>query len=206
MLIMKKLLVIVLIATYCLPTGLQAQIAEKAEDIAPLLVGESFPDVPVTGTDGKTVGFQEILQEKPAVLIFYRGGWCPYCNAHLQELGDIEAEIIELGYQVIAVSPDRIEKLKDIEMMDDINYHLYSDASGELMQATGIAFKAPERYGDRLMDWSGGKNDGFLPVPAVFIVDQEGVIEFEYINPNYKKRMSGAMLLAVLKVLKAESE
>lgn len=202
----KLSLFLILITSFCLFGNLQAQIAESAEDIAPLLVGETFPDIEVTGTDEKAVSFLEVLEAKPTVLVFYRGGWCPYCNVHLQEMGQIEDDIIELGYQVIAVSPDRIEKLKDIELMDDINYHLYSDASGKLMQATGIAFKAPERYGERLLDWSGGENEGFLPVPSVFIVDQEGVIEFEYINPNYKKRMSGDLLLAVLKVLKAESE
>lgn len=192
--------------TFSFANSLHAQIAEKAEDVAPLLVGETFPNIEVTGTDEQTIGFLEVLGKKPTVLIFYRGGWCPYCSAHLQDLGEIELDIIELGYQVIAVSPDRIDKLKDIELMDDINYRLYSDASGELMQATGIAFKAPERYGERLLDWSGGKNDGFLPVPSVFIVNQEGLIEFEYINPNYKQRMSGALLLAVLRVLKAESD
>ncbi|PHN03654.1 peroxiredoxin-like family protein [Flavilitoribacter nigricans] len=192
--------------TFSFANSIHAQIAEKAEDVAPLLVGETFPNIEVIGTDEQTIGFLEVLGKKPTVLIFYRGGWCPYCSAHLQDLGEIELDIIELGYQVIAVSPDRIDKLKDIELMDDINYRLYSDASGELMQATGIAFKAPERYGERLLDWSGGKNDGFLPVPSVFIVNQEGLIEFEYINPNYKQRMSGALLLAVLRVLKAESD
>lgn len=183
-----------------------AQVAELAEDISPLLVGETFPGIEVTGTDGQPIGFLDVLQEKPSVLIFYRGGWCPYCSAHLMEMGEIEKQILDLGYQVIAISPDKVEKLKDIEMMDDINYHLYSDASGALMKATGIAFKAPERYGERLLDWSGGENNGLLPVPSVFIVNQSGEIEFEYINPNYKKRMSGDLLLAVLKVLKSESE
>jgi peroxiredoxin len=202
---MNKLFFIVLILAY-LPASLPAQIAEKAEEIAPLLIGESFPDIQVRGTDGAKVNFRQVLAKKPTVLIFYRGGWCPYCSAHLQELGAIESEILELGYQVIAVSPDRIEKLKDIESMEDINYRLYSDPAGELMQATGIAFKAPDRYGDRLLDWSGGENEGFLPVPSVFIVDQEGMIDFEYINPNYKKRMSGELLLAVLKVLQTAAD
>lgn len=192
--------------TICFFGTLSAQVAEKAEDIAPLLIGESFPNVEVTGTDDITVSFHDLLREKPTVLIFYRGGWCPYCNAHLMEIGAVESDMLELGYQVIAVSPDKIEKLKDIEMMDDINYRLFSDAAGTLTKAAGLAFQAPDRYTDRLADWSGGKNNGFLPVPSVFVMNQAGEIEFEYINPNYKKRMSGEMLLAVLKVLKEEAE
>jgi peroxiredoxin len=140
------------------------------------------------------------------VLIFYRGGWCPFCNDHLREIGQKETDILALGYQIVAVSPDKVEKLKDIEQMDDINYRLFSDSAGQLTRAAGIAFKAPERYTQRLLDWSDGKNTGFLPVPSLFVLDQKGEIQFEYINPKYKKRMSGELLLAVLKVLKEEGE
>ena len=63
----------------------------------------------------------------------------------------------------------------------------------------GIAFKAPERYIERLMKNSDGLNEGFLPVPSVFVVDTSGKIEYEYINPNYKTRLGADFLLAVLK-------
>ena len=69
------------------------------------------------------------------------------------------------------------------------------------MQAMGIAFKAEERKQKRLLNYSGGLNDGFLPVPSVFVVDTKGQIRFEYINPNYKTRLSARLLLAVLQNL-----
>jgi peroxiredoxin len=203
---MKKLLLISPILALTFVTDLNAQLPEKPEDISPLLVGETFPDLKITGLDGASISFHEIIKEKPTVLIFYRGGWCPYCNRHLSAIGQVEADILELGYQVVAVSPDKMEKLRETVAKDELNYRLFSDASGELAKAAGIAFQAPERYGQRLLDWSGGENTGFLPVPSVFILDTKGEILFEYINPNYKKRLDAELLLAVLKALPTETD
>lgn len=182
-----------------------AQLPEKAEDISPLLIGETIPDEAVTTVDGQTVNLHKLLKEKPTVLIFYRGGWCPYCNHHLAEVGQAEAEILKLGYQIIAVSPDDVKHLQATEEKNKLNYQLLSDSKGLLTKATGIAFKAPERYGKMLVEYSSGDNAGFLPVPAVFVLNTKGEILFEYINPNYKERMPGDLLLAVLKSLATKS-
>lgn len=203
---MKKRLLTAPILALVLATGLNAQLPEKAEDISPLLIGETFPGLEVTGMDGATIAFDKITKERPTVLIFYRGGWCPYCNRHLSAIGQNEADILKLGYQVVAISPDKAEKLQETADKDEVKYRLFSDASGELSKAAGIAFQAPDSYGQRLLDWSGGENTGFLPVPSVFVLNTKGEILFEYINPNYKKRMSRELLLAVLKALQEEGE
>ena len=203
---MKKSFPLAVLLSIISVSLLYAQLPETAEDISPLLVGETIPDAMVKDMDGKTVSFHEVVREKPTVLIFYRGGWCPYCNRHLAEIGMNEAAILELGYQVVAISPDKMEKLEETAVKDEISYRLFSDGSGELSKAAGIAFQAPDNYEDRLADWSGGENPGYLPVPSVFVLNTKGEILFEYINPDYKKRMSGALLLAALKVLKEEEE
>ncbi|UMB60435.1 AhpC/TSA family protein [Lutibacter sp. A80] len=179
----------------------QAQVAEKAEDISPLLIGEVIPDILLKSEDASEYSTSSILSEKPTIMLFYRGGWCPYCNAHLAEIQEAENEIMELGYQIVAISPDKPENLKITDDKNKINYSLYSDSEGKLIKSIGIAFKAPERYGQMLSKNSGGLNEGFLPVPSIFIVDTSGKILFEYINPDYKNRLSSSLLLAVLKNL-----
>lgn len=181
-----------------LTLSVSAQLAEKAQDISPLLVGETVPDAVLKSTDSSNHSFFGILSKKPTVVLFYRGGWCPYCNAHLSDIRDAEMEILELGYQIIAISPDSPENLKVSDEKNELNYQLYSDAKGKLTKAMGIAFKVEERRKERLFDKSGGLNDGFLPVPSVFITDTSGQIVFEYINPNYKTRMSSKLLVAIL--------
>ncbi len=177
------------------------QMADRAEEISPLLIGETIPDLLVKAPDGSEHNILSILNRKPTVILFYRGGWCPYCNAHLSEIRNAENEIIELGYQIIAISPDSPENLVVTTEKNDLNYFLYSDADGTFSKAMGIAYKAPERKLEKLFRYSDGANTGFLPVPSVFISDRSGLILFEYINPNYKTRMSASLLIAVLQNL-----
>ena len=192
----------VLIALFMgLSSWLMAQMPTQATDISPLLVGESFPALEVNAVDGKRVALEAIWNEKPSVVIFYRGGWCPYCTQHLSAIGQSEAEILNQGYQIIAISPDSPENLSATYDKEGLNYQLFSDADGSLAEAVGIAFQAPEKYADFLSEHSGAKNEGFLPVPAVFVLDQSGKILFEHIDPNYKSRLEAKLLLAVLAAL-----
>ena len=191
--IMKKLLFILLAIS-----GISsAQIADKAEDISPLLIGEKIPNQNLISVDDKSVSTTEIFNKK-TVLIVYRGGWCPYCNSQLMDMQEIESQIIELGYQIVAVSPDSPKFLKETTTEDKLNYQLFSDSDGKFSQALGIAFK---REKPKLEKYSEGKNPGFLPVPTVYVLNENREIEFMYINPNYSKRLKGDLLLSVLKNL-----
>jgi peroxiredoxin len=172
-----------------------------AEDISPLLIGENIPEVILTAPDGTTHSLLSIISEKPTIILFYRGGWCPYCNSHLSDIEKVETDILELGYQIIAISPDSPENLQQTTEKDTLNYSLYSDGNGAIAIKFGIAFKAPEKYSDMLVKRSKGLNTGFLPVPSVFVIDNSGKILFEYINPDYKIRLKSGLLIAVLKNL-----
>lgn len=175
----------------------------NAVDICPLLVGETLPQTTLKNVHGIDVNLQDSLKQKPSVLVFYRGGWCPYCNMQLSGLAQIEKEVIELGYQILAISPDDFKNLQGTQDKDSIGYQLYSDSGAIFCQAIGIAFGTPPLMkGYANSKGQKGKMSKLLPVPTVMVVDQAGKILFEYINPNYKQRLSGEMLLAVLKTLK----
>jgi peroxiredoxin len=175
-----------------------AQLPENPEDISPLLTGEVLPDVVLNSPDGSDHRFSELLREKPSVVLFYRGGWCPFCNNHLAEIQQVQNEILALGYQIIAISSDSPEDLRVTGVKQNLNYRLFSVGEGNLIQKIGIAFKSPERYSAMLFENSNGLNDGFLPVPSLFVAGTSGKIRFEYINPDYRTRLSGKLLLAVL--------
>lgn len=178
-------------------------IPSKAEDISPLLIGESLPNANLQNLEGKDINLKDVLQVKPTVLVFYRGGWCPYCNRQLSGLVKIEKEIIDLGFQIVAITPDDYQNLKNTEEKDSINYQLYSDPNGKLIQDVGIAFQTPTMVkGYIATKGQKGKTSDVMPVPTLMVVDMEGKIKFEYINPNYKERMSSEMLLAVLQTIK----
>lgn len=181
-------------------TGVKAQIPQKAEDIHPLLIGETLPNAKLVDDNGVETTLVSNLKEKPTVLVFYRGGWCPYCNMQLSGLVKIEQDIVDLGYQIIAISPDDYRNLQHTVEKDSIHYKLLSDPEGKLISDIGIAYQTPLMIkGFVTAKGQKGKMAEIIPVPTVMIVDKKGKILFEYINPNFKERISGAMLLAVLK-------
>ncbi len=179
----------------------QESLPTKPEDISPLLVGETIPDIALTSMKGDSLSFSSLLNEKKTILILYRGGWCPYCNTHLSAVARMEQELLDLGYQIIAISPDAPEKLKSTLEKDEISYQLFSDASGQFIRSVGVAFQAPEKYNDLLSKSSEGINQGWLPVPSLFVLDTQGMIQFEYISPDFKERISPELLGAVAKAL-----
>lgn len=178
--------------------GAETQVADSAEEICPLLVGQSVPDVQLTTVKGRAFDLTEAIAEKPTLLIFYRGGWCPFCNMHLAELHSIQDDLRELGYQILAISMDRPAKLRESLTEHDLGYTLLSDSAAVATKAFGLAFRATNSNTDRLESYS-GRDHHILPVPAAFIVGTDGMIKFEYINPNYKVRVKSEVILAAAK-------
>lgn len=198
---MKKLLFIFL-ATLTAVAHAQNAVPKSATDIAPLLIGEKIPSIILKSSENTDVPLADLLKKKKSVLVFYRGGWCPYCNTHLQALAEAEKQILAEGFQIIAISPDAPANLKITEEKDKVKYTLLSDSKGELIKAIGIAFEAPENYKSVINVHSNGLNTNFLPVPSVFVVNTENEILFEYISPDFKHRISAELLVSVLKNLK----
>jgi len=201
---LKILPILLLIAL--ISTGLKAQdYAMSAEKVNPVLISSTVPDVSVKTTDGKDVKLHDLVKEKPTIFVFYRGGWCPYCNRHLADLKKIEEDLNKEGYQVFAISADRPELLKETMSKNELTYTLLSDAPMIAAKAFGIAFKmddkAVERYKtyDIDIEKDSGYDHHLLPAPAVFLVDQKGTIKFSYVNPDYKQRIDGGILLAAAK-------
>ena len=197
---MKKLLFISLLFISCTN---QLSIPTVAEDISPILIGETLPNANFQNAEGKSVQLKAVLEEKPTVLVFYRGGWCPYCNVQLSGLVDIEEDVLELGYQIVAISPDDYKNLQSTIENNSTKYKLLSDPNGKFIKEIGIAFKTSSSLKEYITGkGQKGETSSVMPAPTVMIVDKKGVIKFEYINPNYKERISGEMLLSVLKTIK----
>ncbi|MBA3581443.1 MAG: AhpC/TSA family protein [Gammaproteobacteria bacterium] len=180
-------------------------IPNNAEDVRPLLVGEKLPAIQLNNMDGTAVSLNNLVTEKPTVLVFYRGGWCPYCNFQLGQLQSIESQLVALGYQVLAVSPDKPEKQNESKTKQSLQYQLLSDSSMEAAQALGIAFRLDDETNAKYKEYgidleaTSGYTHHLLPVPAVWIIDQTGLIRFAYVNPNYKSRLDPELLLAAAK-------
>lgn len=185
--------------------GLSAQIPAKPEEISPLLIGENIPAIRIPDATGNDFDLNLAIAKQPTLLVFYRGGWCPYCNKQLSGLQEIETELKKMGYQIIAISTDSPDNLKVSTTKNKLDYTLLSDADLNVAKQFGIAYKAPNAYDKLLPASSGGKNlDKLLPVPSVFIISKKGNIRFEYINVDFKQRINPDLLKAVAQVVYSE--
>lgn len=185
-------------------------IAKAPTEVHPLLLGSAVPDVTLNALDGKAVSLREVVAGKPALLVFYRGGWCPYCNLQLQGLRLIREKIEALGYQMIAISPDSPESMRKTLDKTPVEYTLLSDAKADAIRAFGLAFQVDastiekyKGYGIDLEQASGGETHHALPVPAVYLVDADGTLQFSFVHPDYTVRVPEGVVLAAAEALHA---
>lgn len=178
-------------------------IAAGAKDAVPLAVGVKAPGPVLKTADGADFDLGAAFAGRNTLLVFYRGGWCPFCNRHLAALGEIEPRLRELGYQIIAVSPDAPDALRATADKHKLPYRLLSDRDMVATAAYGLAFQVDaatrERYSQYHIDLApvpGDASARWLPVPAAFIVDRQGVVRFVYSNPDYKTRVAPEEILA----------
>lgn len=180
----------------------RTDIHASAEQAQPLMAGMMAPSFTLQTATGSDYNFDPSDIERPVVLTFFRGGWCPYCNLHLAEMRGTEEKLKEMGFDVWFISLDKPELLVDSLDDPDIGYTLYSDAKIEASREFGIAFRVEDKTVERYkgfgidLEQTSGENHHVLPVPATFIVGTDGVINFTYANPRYDVRLHPDVLLA----------
>ena len=192
-----------LIATLALGLTAQAAFAPSAAEAKPVAPGRPVPSVTVLTADGDVLDLAAATAGRPTLLLFYRGGWCPYCTKHLAGLQEIEPELTKLGYQTLAISPEPAASLAGIAEKHGLTHRLLSDSTGAAAQALGLAFRVDAEtqkkyagYGIPLQPIPGEPDARWLPVPAAILIGPDGVIRFVFTHPDYKARISPAQILA----------
>jgi peroxiredoxin len=182
-------------------SNLFADVAADAKDVQALKAGSDAPNPALTTIEGETTRLDTLRGDQPTVLVFYRGGWCPYCNRQLSALQEVMPQLKEKGWKLIALSPDAPAELIKTMDKDELGYTLVSDSKMEAAKAFGIAFQVDQptikkykTYKIDLVKASGEKHQQ-LPVPSVFLIDATGKITYAYSNPDYKVRLSPEVLL-----------
>lgn len=210
-----------MLKTLCLTTTLLLSslsvsakpIAHDETSVSPLLNGQQIPAVVLQDLDGNHVNLAELTAQKPTIFFFYRGGWCPFCNNQMGQLKAIEPDLIKLGFQLVGISPDTPAQLKASAAENELSYLLLSDEKMLASQAFGVAFytseKVTQSYTAKLKVtnslWTTPNGDKrlVLPVPAIYISDRQGLIHFQYVNPNYKVRPAPQLILTAASLVPA---
>jgi peroxiredoxin len=182
---------------------------KNPDGIRPLLIGDAIPEATLQTSEGKPFDLDSAVRAKRTIIIYYRGGWCFFCNHHLGQIHEIESQLYDLGYQLFAVSADLPEKTESTAERQDLGFRLLSDNDMETAKKFGIAYKLSDElynmFREKLgadIEKASGRKHRILPVPAVFITEPRGNIVFEYINPNFRVRLHPDVMLAAARAYK----
>jgi peroxiredoxin len=126
----------------------------------------------------------------------------------LGQLQGIASELLGMGYQMIAISPDLPENQQVSIKKHSLSFQLVSDSTMSGAKAFGLAYKVDKATMKELQGFgidlakASGEKHGLLPVPAAYIVGVDGVINFQYVNPDYTVRVDPELLLAAARIAK----
>ncbi len=181
------LLIILCVASYA-QTGSMKPAGLKMGDVAPQISG--------LDQNGNKISLKDILKKGEAVIIFYRGQWCPYCNKQLSHLNDSLSFIIAKGATVITITPETAENIKKTVEKTKASFSILEDKEMAMMKSYKVNFAVDEmtitKYKKYGIDFekANGENGANLPVPATYIVGKNGKIKYVFFNPDYSKRAS----------------
>ncbi|WP_221029376.1 peroxiredoxin-like family protein [Actomonas aquatica] len=200
-----RLLFAAALSSLVLSTSGLAALPLGPEAAKPIGVGEPVPSAALQQPDGASVDLRELALAQPSILITYRGGWCPYCNTHLGELATIEPQLTALGFRVIAFSPEQPATLAAAlaEHPAENGRLTLSDRAGHASRALGLAYQMKpathSRYLEHGLDLApiaDQPGEHWLPVPAAYVVNAEGVITFAFTHTDIRQRVNLDDLLA----------
>jgi peroxiredoxin len=180
---------------------------ENHTSILKLVAGNKAPDFSLSNAIGETVTLSEILKTDKVVLVFYRGSWCPYCNLQLSTYQQVLPEIKSLGGRLIAISPQTPDESLNIKEKNELEFEVLSDSGNTVARRYTTIFKngdAPVNTMTELgFDFDAHYSDDSreIPVPAVFIIEQDGVISFaKAIGGDYRNRVEPAEIIEALSI------
>jgi peroxiredoxin len=159
-----------------------------------LKAGEMAPGFKLNDPDGERVSSIGLLARGPLVLSFYRGAWCPYCNMELKALHDALPEFTALGAGLVAISPQTEVNSRRSALRNGLDFPILSDPHNDVAASFGVRFTLPdyliEMHKALEIDLPTFNGDASwtLPMPARYVIAQDGMVLYSEVNPDYTRR------------------
>ena len=183
----------------------QQDLTSAGVPVGAVTVGDVVADAQLVGLDGQNVNLFSVTAGRPAVLVFYRGAWCPYCNITLRTYErDLRPELDRLGVALVAISPQTPDGSTAAVQGGELNFPVLSDPSNAFVRALGIVTEpsaaarvAHTELGFDVADSNADSTAG-IPFPTVLIIDADRTVRFVDVHVDYTTRTEvPAILLAV---------
>lgn len=180
----------------------QADLRSSGIPDAVISVGDKLPEATLVTPDSQQVQLSEILGSRPAVLVFYRGAWCPYCNITLKTYQrELLPALTEQGVKLVAVSPQTPEGSEAAVQGGELGFDVLSDPASALAAALGIvtepSAEARSAHTELGFDVADSNADGTaeIPFPTVLVVDVTGTVQFVDVHTDYTTRTEVAEII-----------
>ncbi|MDN3384384.1 peroxiredoxin-like family protein [Pseudoalteromonas sp. APC 3358] len=178
-------------------------IAQHIKDNA-LQIGQKVENFSLANHKGENIELADLLKKGPVIISFYRGGWCPYCNLELKALNDYLPRFKTQNAQLVAISPQLPDETLSTAQKNDLEFDVLSDVSNKVAEQFGLLFTLDERiqalytqFGIDFEHYYGDKSFK-LPLPATYVINQEGVITYAFLNEDYTLRAEPTDVMAAL--------
>lgn len=160
-----------------------------------LKVGEIAKEIKLPNAIGNEVSLYDTLEENDfAVVSFYRGTWCAYCNLELKALQERNEELNKLGAKLIAISPQSPDSTLTTKEKHDLKFEVLSDNENKIANEYGLVFSLAEELRPIYLSFgidvpASNEDDSYeLPMPAVFVINKQKEVIFSFIDEDYTKR------------------
>ncbi len=180
----------------------QLRSSQAAESVP--AVGAHAPAFQLTSHDGTAIDLAALTAKGPAVLLFFRGRWCPFCIAQLEAWNRLMPSVSRAGIAVAAISPMTQHQSFLTRDQHRLEYPLLSDNGNHVARQFGLVYSVPDEQ--RLtyrrtfvnLPFVNGDESWELPVPATFAIDRSGQVLFASANPDYTIRPEPLDVLAAV--------
>lgn len=156
--------------------------------------GDKAPGFDLPNAKGGNVVLADLLKKGPAVVVWYRGGWCPFCNIQLHEYQVRLSEFEALGATMVAISPEPPDASLTTAERNELKFGVLSDVGGAIARQYGVMFKVP------------GGDGKELPLAATYVINTDGTIAYAFVESDYRQRAEPQAIIDALTKLRREAK
>jgi peroxiredoxin len=185
--------------------NLEAIIATHFKENA-IDVGDKIIDFTLKNALGECTSLQMMVNQGPVILTWYRGGWCPYCNITLQFLQNSLPEFKKYGANLLALTPELPDKSLSTTEKHELQFEVLSDVGNKIAKQYGLVYKLTDDLSEIFQNKLGLKNyngddSSELPITATYVIDVKGIIQYAFLDADYRKRADISEIIDVLKTV-----
>ncbi len=167
--------------------------------------GDKAPDFELPNLKGETTSLAGLLEKGPLILVWYRGGWCPYCSLELNAWQNVYSRLQKAGIGLAVVSPEVSEQGVLTGQRNYLSFEILTDAGNGAAKKYGLVYKIP----DRLLGYLKGKLDfknhygdeaHEFPISATYVIDPQGQVRLAFLDPDWRNRAEPSRILQLLNV------